>query len=61
MNIYSVAGELVWNTTSLSGGYIYWDGRNNNHVPVSAGTYYYVVQNGGSILLTGKVLLLTNK
>jgi hypothetical protein len=57
MSFYTVSGELV-RTLSETNGIILWDGRNNNGVEVSTGTYYYVIQSGTTVLLTGKILVL---
>ncbi len=71
MSIYTIAGELVVKlstgncppslTVVNSANAICWDGKNKNQVLVSTGTYYYVIQNSGSVLLTGKLLVLTGK
>lgn len=62
MSIYTVSGESVVNPPLLpdTTGTIYWDGRNSNGSPVSAGIYYYVIKNGNSTLLSGKILLVRN-
>lgn len=59
--IYSVSGELVWNLTSITGGEMDWNGVNNKGSLASPGIYYYVIKNGSTTLLSGKLLLLTNK
>ena len=58
MLIYTLSGELVNTLAAQPTGYIYWYGNNSSGSPVSPGIYYYVIQNGGSNLLTGKVLVL---
>ncbi len=60
MKIYSISGELVitLGEDPAYPGYIDWDAKNNKGVPVSAGIYYYVIQNNNSTLLSGKVLIL---
>ncbi len=61
MSIYTVSGELViklGQDPNYPGGYIDWNGDNSKGVPVSAGIYYYVIQNNNSTLLSGKVLVL---
>ena len=58
MTIYTISGELVNTLAPLPTGYIYWYGTNSSGAPVAAGIYYYVIQDGNSKLLTGKVLLL---
>lgn len=57
MSFYTVSGELV-RSLSESNGVILWDGRNNNGMEVSTGTYYYVIQSGTTVILTGKILVL---
>lgn len=59
--IFSVSGELVWNLTSITGGEMDWNGWNNKGSQASPGIYYYVLKNGNTTLLSGKLLLLTNK
>jgi hypothetical protein len=62
MTIYTVSGELVIDPRSPdAAGYIYWNGRNKNGMMVSTGTYYYVIKNGSSTLLSGKLLVLIDK
>jgi hypothetical protein len=57
--IYTVSGELVLDPlTPDNTGLITWNGRNKNGVVVSTGTYYYVIRNGSSTLLAGKILVL---
>jgi len=60
MSFYSVSGELV-RSVGESGGWIKWDGRNNNGAMVSTGTYYYVIQSNSTTLLKGKVLVLIDQ
>ncbi len=57
MSLYTLSGEMVDQLTPNSSGYIYWYGANQNGVPVSAGVYYYVIKNGNSTLLSGKLLV----
>jgi len=67
MDIYSVSGELVrhigeggaFSCSLPLNGYIYWDGTNTNHTPVSTGIYIYVIKsNATTVLLSGKILLV---
>jgi len=74
MSIYTITGELV---TSYGGqnssspktsifydsatGSIDWYGRNSLNYLVSTGVYFYVIQNAGQTLLTGKLLVITGK
>ena len=60
MSIYTISGEVVVNPPlePNGAGYIYWDGKNSNGVPVSAGIYYYLIKSGNKTLLSGKILLL---
>jgi uncharacterized repeat protein (TIGR01451 family) len=59
MFIFSVSGELVWNSQPLqTAGEIDWYGKNNKDILVSTGTYYYVIQQNGKNLLVGKLLVL---
>ena len=58
MSIYTVSGELVVKLGEDQPGYIDWNGKNTKGIPVSAGVYYYVIQNNNSKLLSGKVLVL---
>lgn len=59
MTIYTLSGELVRSSlTPDSTGLITWDGKNNKTVWVSDGIYYYVIQNKGSTLATGKILFI---
>lgn len=64
MSYYSLSGEMVTTLGEDNLGVpneIDWDGRNKNGVPVSTGTYYYVIRYNGSTLLAGKVLVITSK
>lgn len=58
MTLYTVSGELVNTLAPLPTGYIYWYGTNSSGAPVAAGIYYYIIQDGNTTLLKGKVLLL---
>lgn len=62
MNIYTLSGEALFSSplTPDSSGHIYWDGTNENGVPVSAGIDYYVIKDGNKVLLSGKILVLRN-
>lgn len=58
MNIYTLSGELVAGPlTPDSTGLIWWNGTNKRGVNVADGIYYYVIKNGGKVLLAGKILL----
>ncbi len=63
MGIYTLSGEAVVNPalTANTSGYITWNGANSNGAPVAAGIYYYVIKNGNSTLLSGKILVLRNQ
>lgn len=58
-SIYTVSGELVIKASEVQ-GYVHWDDRNRFGSFVSAGIYYYVVQQGTQTLLTGKLLITGN-
>ncbi|HVZ80520.1 MAG TPA: hypothetical protein VHE12_06900 [bacterium] len=59
MGIYTLSGEQVLPPMSPDGlGWIKWDGKNQNGVPVSAGIYYYVITKGSTVLLKGKLLIV---
>jgi hypothetical protein len=59
--IYNILGQAVKNLVSgvqPAGVYtIQWDGRNNDGVRVSSGTYFYRLK-AGDILMTKKMMLL---
>ena len=59
VSFYTLSGERV-RTLGESGGLVEWDGRNESGTPVSAGTYYYVIQNGSNVLRRGKILVILN-
>lgn len=61
LSIYTVSGELVINADADNQGWIYWNGRNRYGALVSGGIYYYVVQAGDDVLLTGKLLIVRNR
>ncbi len=61
MSYYSISGELVIALSETSPGEIDWNGKNSKGCKASTGTYYYVIQNGNTTLLTGKILLLNSK
>jgi sugar lactone lactonase YvrE len=71
MSIYTITGELVVSycqncrSTNIfydsATGTINWSGRNSQNFLVSTGVYFYVIQNGGKTLLTGKLLVITGK
>ncbi len=56
VSIYTLSGEYV-NQAGESRGLVIWDGRNKYGSYVSAGIYYYVAQQGGRTLKTGKFLV----
>jgi len=59
MSYYTLSGEVVVsNLAETSPGYIDWDATNSKGQMVSSGIYYYVIQNGSTILLKGKILIL---
>jgi hypothetical protein len=57
MDLYTVSGESVIHLHEVD-GMILWDGRNKYGVKVSGGIYYYIIKNGGSTLLSGKLLII---
>jgi hypothetical protein len=57
MDLYTVSGESVIHLHEVA-GMILWDGRNKYGVKVSGGIYYYIIKNGGSTLLSGKLLII---
>ncbi len=59
VTFYTVSGELVRNL-SENGGMVQWDGHNQNGSRVSLGVYYYVIQQGTSVLGRGKILVTNN-
>lgn len=61
MSYYSVSGELVNSLGETTPHEIDWDGRNGKGAMVSPGVYIYVLRNNNTTLLSGKVLVLTNK
>ena len=57
VNFYTLAGEWVRQVGEI-GGMALWDGKNNRGAYVSAGVYYYVVQQReGDVLETGKIIV----
>jgi uncharacterized repeat protein (TIGR01451 family) len=64
--IYTVSGELVRTLdqsdscqfTGMWGTSYCWDGKNKQKFPVATGIYLYVVQQGSSVVKTGKFLLV---
>jgi hypothetical protein len=61
VSFYTVAGQLVTPAIKCpNGGQVTWDGKNGNGKLVSAGIYFYVVQSGTKVLLTGKLIFLNN-
>jgi hypothetical protein len=59
LGIYTLSGEQVLTPLSPdSQGWIKWKGINQNGVPVSSGIYYYVIKDGSTVLLKGKLLIL---
>ncbi len=60
MSLYTLSGETVVNPalTANTSGYITWNGTNSNGAPVAAGIYYYIIKNGNTTLLSGKILVL---
>ena len=62
MTIYSVSGEKVRSPSNLPevNGYIDWDGTNDSNVPIATGIYIFVIKNGQTVLLSGKILLVRN-
>jgi len=61
LSVYTLTGEPVISNLQSVTGTIIWDGRNKNGVKVASGLYYYLVQNGSSILLQGKLLVVNGK
>ena len=56
--IYDVSGELVNKIASLGDPTEWIGGKNLNGITVSTGIYYYVVQNGQTVLRRGKFLII---
>jgi hypothetical protein len=61
LNIYTLVGEPVLTGLQSLTGTIVWDGRNKNGVKVASGLYYYLVQDGSTVLLRGKLLVVNGQ
>jgi hypothetical protein len=58
LSLYTLSGELtVGPLGEVVPGRIEWNGRNKQGAPVSPGIYYFVIENGGTKLLVGKILV----
>jgi len=59
LQIFSVAGELVWEATALS--HHTWGGRNQSGEPVASGVYFFLLQDAEGNVGKGKFLLVRNR
>ena len=57
VSFYTLTGEHVQKIVETNGMAL-WNGRNRYGASVSSGIYYYVIENGETILLRGKILVL---
>ncbi len=48
VRVLSLSGELVWEGTTGANGVLTWDGRNKSGRNVASGTYYAIIERGGS-------------
>jgi hypothetical protein len=61
MSIYTASGEPVMLDLQSVSGTITWDGRNKNGAKVSSGLYVYLIRDGKTVLLHGKLLVIAGK
>jgi hypothetical protein len=57
VGFYTLTGEHVADGAPVENNVSRWDGRNKNGAFVSTGVYYWVAQQGGSVLGKGKFLV----
>ncbi|MCR4296979.1 MAG: hypothetical protein NUW21_15720, partial [Elusimicrobia bacterium] len=48
VRLMSLTGELIWDGTAGANGVLTWDGRNKSGRAVASGTYYALIEGGGS-------------
>ncbi|HOK40399.1 MAG TPA: clostripain-related cysteine peptidase [bacterium] len=56
--IYSITGELVYNSELANSNIIYWDAKNNSGFDVASGIYIYVVKDERGNTKSGKLAII---
>lgn len=60
MSLYTISGETVLTIPEVNNT-ITWNAHNKYGWVCSSGVYFYVIRNGTTVLLTGKLLVITGK
>ncbi len=58
VSIYTISGEWVGDAQTVAPDEAQWNGSNQNGAPASAGIYFYLIQNGSTMVDKGKLLLV---
>lgn len=56
VSFFTLSGEKVRKIQEINGMAL-WDGRNLSGIMVSGGIYFYVIQQGNSVILSGKLIV----
>ncbi len=60
VSFFTLSGELV-RTVQEVNGLALWDGQNRNGILVSAGVYFYVIQQGEKPVRSGKLIVMNSR
>lgn len=59
VNVYTLAGDLVWNTVHEGpGGNVEWDTNNRNNQAVASGVYIYRVEDSKGQSMYGRIVII---
>ena len=58
LEIYDLAGRMVWDAAWSGNTFLEWDGRNNSAVDVASGRYFVLVKEDSGLVVDKRVILV---